>query len=294
MKKTIFTTAMMLGAFAPVAFAQMLNPGFEQWDSLTLIDGVRIYNPVDWNSSNTDVFAFNQKQTVEMTTDAHTGNYAAKLTSTQDDQQLQATFLSSGAAIGDGPDDPQTGKFPLNGRINGFEGYYKYFPSEEDSFRVFLALYRDGQYIGQSYMEKGTATDTYTKFSWSVNYPATISPPDSAKFIIEPSIFDGSEGSVLYIDDLTITYGSATGITEQTKTAAIRLYPNPATDHIAILGHTSLYTSQYRIMNLSGKLVQSGVVNTDGIAINELTNGLYFLALVDENGQQVNYKFIKH
>ncbi len=293
MKRTIYITAILLGAGISPVLAQVPNASFENWDSLTVLNGVRIYNPVDWNSSNIAVFNYKQLQTVEMTTDAHTGNYAVKLTSTQDDQEQQATFLSSGNNIGESPDDPQAGKFPLNGRINGFEGYYKYVPNGMDSFRVFLALYRGGQYLGQSYMENGTAANEYTKFTWPVNFPATIAPPDSAKFIIEPSIFNDSEGSVLYIDDLNITYGFATGINEKAKNTEIALYPNPAKENIALLGYNPGLKYRYQIRTINGQVIQSQSLSGGLIPIHHLENGLYFLSIENENGELSQHKFIK-
>lgn len=293
MKRTTYLFTLLLGATTSPLFAQIPNAGFETWDSLTLVNNIRIYNPTDWNSSNIDLVSLNGTQTVEMTTDAHSGNYAVKLTSSLDDQQLQATYLYSGYNIGDGPSDPNADKFPLQGRINGFEGYYKYIPQVEDSFRVFLALYRNGQYLGQSFMVKGIPADTYTKFWWPVNFPASIPAPDSAKFIIEPSIFDDIEGSVLYIDDLNITYGFATATNETAKKPEITVFPNPATDEMTLLGYNPKRPYGYRLSGMDGKMIREGNLTDDTISVNFLESGLYILTLTDEEGQITKHKFVK-
>lgn len=292
MKKLIYILTLGLSSFN--LWAQIPNAGFESWDSLSVVNNIRIYNPVDWNSSNIERVNFNGTQTVQLTTDAHTGNFAVKLISAIDDNQEQATYLASGNFLGNGPNDPVDDKFPLNGRINGFEGYYKYVPHIEDTFRVFLALYRDGQYLGQSYMELGVPTNTYTKFWWPVVYPATITPPDSAKFIIEPSIFNDSEGSVLFLDDLNITYGFTTGLDGLSSEPSIQLYPNPAKEQITLFGYDPRYHYVFAITSMDGKQVRKDQLTNESVDISSLENGLYVLTLVDENGKTITCKFSKH
>jgi hypothetical protein len=294
MKRTHYTLAILFGALTAPLFAQIPNAGFEDWDSLSVVNNIRIYNPNVWGSSNIDLVNFNGNQTVEMTTDAHSGKYAVKLTSALDDEQLQATYLSSGYSIGAHPDDQGADKFPLRGRINGFEGYYKYFPHNPDSFRVYIALYRNGKFIGQAYMETGAAANTYTKFSWPVVYPAAMPPPDSAKLIIEPSIFADNEGSVLYMDDLNITYGFTSGVNENIEQPKITVYPNPAIDEMTLLGFDPRHRHQYQLTGMDGKTISSGELTEHTIQIGFLNTGLYILTLINEEGQVTRHKFAKN
>jgi hypothetical protein len=293
MKRLTNTLFLLLGLTSIPALAQIPNAGFEEWDSLSIINGVRIMDPTEWWSSNTELFTFNETQTVELTTDAHSGTYAVKLTSALNDEEKQGTYISSGRTIGESPNDPNTSKFPLQGRINGFEGYYKYFPVTNDSFRVYIALFRKGQYVGQAFMAKGTPANTYTKFSWPINFPSTIPAPDSAKFIIEPSIYQQSEGSVLYIDDLNLTYGFATGTTEKFALPKVSLLPNPAHDKITLLGYDPRHRYAYEIVDITGKIIQSGKLFKDELSIDNLKNGLYVLTLINAEGQASNHKFVK-
>jgi hypothetical protein len=294
MKKSTLVFTFILTTCLSNVFAQIPNAGFEAWDSLFLINNEKIYDPTGWSTSNIELFELKQIQTVKMTTDAHAGNYAVKLTSAQDDQELQGTYLSSGKSIGSGPNDPTTGKFPLNGRINGFEGYYKYIPNGIDSFRIFLALYRDGQFLGQSYMVMGAPADSYTKFSWPVNFPSSVPAPDSAKFIIEPSVYDDSEGSVLYIDDLNLTFGFTMGIDEAQTALDLSVFPNPATDHISLLGYNPHRPYGYQIFDINGKKVHSGNLAEGSISISFLENGLYILTLENEEGYISKHRFMKN
>jgi len=72
----------------------------------------------------------------------------------------------------------------------------------------------------------------------------------------------------------------------------IRVYPNPTTDYlnIKISGSTSFNVNIY---DLNGKLLKSEKNNTS-IKIQELTNGLYVLEIVDfENDNIIIKKIIK-
>lgn len=293
MKQSTYIFALLTGVCTTPLFAQIPNAGFENWDSLTLVNNIRIYNPAEWSSSNIELINLSAPQTVEMTTDAHSGNYAVKLTSAINDEERRATFLGSGYNIGDGPQDPNAQKFPLQGRINGFEGYYKYAPHHEDSFQVFLALYKDGIYLGQAFMRVATPTNEYTKFWHPVIFPASMTPPDSAMFIIEPSIVDDSEGSVLFIDDLNITYGFTMGTSEITNQPKITLFPNPASDGMKLLGYNPKRHYSYRLSGIDGKMIGSGSLTDDTLSIGFLDSGVYVLSLTDDEGRTSNHKFIK-
>jgi hypothetical protein len=294
MKKAIYSVIAISFGFINQAFAQIPNPGFEQWDSSLVIDGTKIINPQNWFSSNEVFVGIGMEQSCNLTDDAHSGNFALQLTSKSDDSDEQGTFITNGNNIGEGPSDPSAAKFKLEGRVNGFEGYYKYAPVGVDSFRVFLALYRDGQYIGQSFIYISEATATYKKFFWPVNYPATVTPPDSAKFIIEPSVINGSEGSVLTIDDLGITYGFSSGINDEDVAVSFELYPNPTTKSLNIKLNETLSELTFKIFDAKGTLVLADIYNGYGIDVANLPQGLYKIVVQTATGKTSNKTWIKN
>ena len=273
--------------------AQLPNQGFELWDSSTVVNGTKIYNPVNWFSSNYSLVDIGFEQTVTYTTDAHTGNYALQLIGKSDDNDLQSTYITSGNDIGESPADPLASKFRLEGRINGFEGYYKFMPNGIDSFRVFLALYRNGQYLGQSYFYISTPTTTYTRFFWPVNYPGTVTPPDSAKFIIEPSTIDGANGSVLILDDIGVTYGFTSGMNEEEQAPAFELYPNPASTFLKLQSSVVLNYETYKIYNAQGAMLASGQLSNGMVDVANLPSGLYTLVVATSTGSVSSKKWIK-
>lgn len=293
MKKLVYSVILYVILACNQSMAQLPNPGFEQWDSSVVVNGTKIHDPSDWFSSNAGLVDIGMEQTCVRTTDAHSGNYAIQLTSKKDDGDEQATYLTSGSTIGQGPSDPTAAKFRLAGRINGFEGYYKYMPNGVDSFRVFLAMYRNGQYLGQSFIYISAPASSYTKFFWPVNYPGTITPPDSAKFIIEPSVVDGSEGSVLILDDLGVTYGFSSGVNEEDMAAQFELYPNPTSTSLTVKSSTVVNDLSYKIIDAKGALVLKGEYNGVSIDVADLPQGLYNLLVSTPEGNTSSKTWIK-
>jgi len=88
-----------------------------------------------------------------------------------------------------------------------------------------------------------------------------------------------------------------TGLTPPTNTNTIKVYPNPAMDHITLdYGNYILMTGySVQITNSLGQVVYSAAVNQQSsfVALNSWTgNGLYFVYLLDPQGNTVEIKKI--
>ena len=71
------------------------------------------------------------------------------------------------------------------------------------------------------------------------------------------------------------------------------VYPNPANDNIQITGLKS-NKAEYIIYNALGQKVLNGNLNqTNSIALNSITTGVYMIEINDENNQSQTIKFIK-
>src|SRR5690606_8774682 len=73
---------------------------------------------------------------------------------------------------------------------------------------------------------------------------------------------------------------------------SVKLYPNPATDHIYINGLAQF--SQLRIYDYLGQEVYTqelGQVSSLIIDLSQWSNGLYILKLSNNEGDSENYKF---
>ncbi len=93
----------------------------------------------------------------------------------------------------------------------------------------------------------------------------------------------------------TTTPTILTGINNNTSTTKIALQPNPAHSQITITGNTSEINS-YAILNAIGQQIESGsfINHSYSIDVNELSQGVYVLKLIDNSGSAINQKFIKN
>jgi len=100
-------------------------------------------------------------------------------------------------------------------------------------------------------------------------------------------------------DPLTLCYTFNTcdaclvGIAEEESLNRLEIYPNPVNDVINIVfDQYAIYT--VRMMDISGKVVYSNVVNTDKLRIenNTLVSGIYFVQIVDTFNNTITKKII--
>lgn len=113
----------------------------------------------------------------------------------------------------------------------------------------------------------------------------------------------GSTGFNLIMNNLTINDSLLclwTGANETMQTSKkVIIYPNPADDHIVIKG-TSKGKSKIQIIGVAGDLLfEAYHLSTEpeeeiNIPLDsKITSGLYFMRIIQNNGQLINLKFIK-
>ncbi|WP_018343581.1 T9SS type A sorting domain-containing protein [Cytophaga aurantiaca] len=92
---------------------------------------------------------------------------------------------------------------------------------------------------------------------------------------------------------LGIDCGNTTAITQANNSAVINFYPNPASDQVTINTQPSLIGETYRITNISGTELRTGVLTdeTTVVDISELQAGFYFMLLGDRERETI--KFVK-
>ncbi len=282
----------MLNGICFTVSAQLSNAGFEAWDSASVVNGVKIYNPLNWYSRNTEMVGIGKTSPVSLTTDAHTGSYAVKITTKLDDGDKSAGMLASGNNPPGEPSKSQyEDKFKLTGRIKSYSGWYKYTPaSAMDSFVIMIAFYRNGQSYGSAYYTGG-ATSVYKQFVWALTYPDNIPMADSARFLVYSSSYQNNTGTELILDDMDVQYKTPTGIDEVSQTSLV-VYPNPVTDRINLFGVPPKIRAII-IANSQGIKVKELLENEGSVDVSDLEQGFYWLILEDENGIQSTVKFSK-
>ena len=68
------------------------------------------------------------------------------------------------------------------------------------------------------------------------------------------------------------------------------IYPNPTLTHLNI--DTGLEIREITIIDITGKLIKTIKQNTNDINVADLSNGIYFLKLVTDEGT-ITKKFVK-
>jgi len=71
----------------------------------------------------------------------------------------------------------------------------------------------------------------------------------------------------------------------------VLIYPNPASNQLFVLGISNPIKTSSEIINLQGKIFQSGILSGNPIGITLLSEGFYFIRIHD-NSEQVIKKVL--
>lgn len=151
---------------------------------------------------------------------------------------------------------------------------------------------------GKNYIAYGVTLNTgELKFrqdaSWAVNWGAPTFPQGYG-------VQDGANIPTLggyYVVSFNrktgyYSFDGTVGNNNPPSNGALTLSPQPCIESLFILGHNSGEFA-YRIIDVSGKLMQSGIVNSKGIDVHNLPEGMYILQLNDTSGVNHVRRFIK-
>ncbi len=292
MKKIFTITMLLLVTGLANAQQQIINAGFEYWD--TLGDYTQ---PTNWYSIN-PLVAFGFEPSTTVTSDAHGGNFAVQLESLSNPFANISGVLCSGPVLSPSlePDFSHM-KVGFTDKPQKFEFYYKAFPMEGDTSVISMCLTRWNQ-TTQSADTIAVATkmfydsmDVYTLASIEFEYFSSLQP--DSMFIIASSSMDGfnpTVGSKLILDDLSLVY-APTGIENIQHPIEALVYPNPAQDKLNVKMEESMVGSAY-VYDLLGNIVYQQVLDGKELSINtaDMKGGLYILVLQAENGASQTYK----
>jgi hypothetical protein len=294
--KTKITWVVMLMILATANFAQnpLINGGFETW-----VDKGDYQEPQYWYTLNSLV-AFGYTQGTISTTDAHSGVNAVKLISQASQFQDIPGLLASGPVLNSSGDvDFSQVKFAFSSRPKSLVFYYKYAPADGDSCNFYMALTKwnastqQTDTIGEASFQKGDSIFNYTRVEVEIDYYASAQP-DSAFMIITSSVdgFNPLAGSVLFIDDLAITYN--TGIYDTYLTDVATAYPNPVKDvlHFTTKSKGGL---KARLITLSGieMLNVTTQESESEIDLSGFSKGMYLVEITTDEGISIQ-KIIKN
>jgi hypothetical protein len=267
-----FFTLFLLLFLSTTAFAQIPNPGFENWTSGSCDLGLYSYNnPNGWGSINVLTCPGGGFTCVEANAaNAHSGSHALELTTISIFSQIAPGIIATGV-INQSTQNVDGG-FALTTRPDKLIGWYKYLPVNPDTFSVFVDIFSGattGLVTGTGSISSPATVSTYTKFVVNIPYTSGL-PSDSAKITILSSPGqDGQPGTKLYIDDLSFVSCAGFAATATTVNASC----NSATGSITLatpVNGTAPYT--YNWSNNS----------TDSLITN-LSPGTYKVTVTDNN-----------
>lgn len=295
--KLIFTLLFCL-SLVPGSKAQSYffeNEGFEKWDS-----SQGYINPLNWYSLNVlTTVGFNP--TLEMTTNAHSGNYGVLLVSKDNQSPFPALagVLSTGPIINaSGNPDFTKIKLPYPYRPTRFQYYYHADPEPGDTCLIALILTKwnlakqQADTIGTAFNGHGDSSATYTLADLEISYRLPLQP-DSIFIIISSSAdpYAPMAGSKIYLDDFKIIGGNngLEGLDGQKELSA---YPNPASGNLYVESKGN--NTGLKIYSLTGQLIfeKEQMKNLEVIDVSHWNKGIYFLQMNSADGGLMGKKVI--
>jgi len=277
---------------------QIENPGFENWEDAGTVKD----EPVDWSTIKTcddPTIANVAPVTFDISTDAHSGNYALKL------YNLEVFGISATGAICNGrfhaefnldssysytvQDNPLWNTV-FNWRPDSLVGWFKYFPQGSDAAQFKVILHVDEcklpengtlpNWVGSAAYktEHGVTFDTWTRFSVPFTYFDNRTPEFLLCVLNSGDSTVSVPDSYLLVDDLELKYNSS-GIfdpvlQQEFLTAGERRLT------ITLLSEEEFINRRFSLVDLSGQVVFSKILSGNQIDIPyDLTTGIYLAAL---------------
>jgi len=298
--KTLNILILSLLIGSAMAQTQIPEGGFNNWTP----NSTNIYyEPAgDWWTTLNSLASLGGPVTVSRTTDAHSGEYAAKLETKLWGDFLISGLLASGNFVMTEP-YIQNGR-PYTETPSSFKGWYKYSPVNGDSAGVGAILTRYNTDTGQK-DTIATAVraitenaETYTQFEIDFDYLIPSVNPDTIIIVFTSSgdggNFMGQVGSTFIIDDILLEYPS--GIKESlSQEFTINAYPSPANNQLSLEFNTNhpekLLCSIYAI---DGRFMQSFSLSDKKHKLDVSTwqQGKYIVQAYMDNSLVSSAKFI--
>ncbi len=270
------------------------NAGMENW-----VDEGNYEDPAGdfWDTANrtVDLLPLILNPNVTKSTDAHTGTYSAKLTTSNWFGLTSSATVFSGVFEPNQANPQESVKFgkPFTLRPDNFRVWYKYEPVNGDSAELYTYLTKWNtttnmkDTIAEAYAVVYDPTD-WVELDIPFDYWSSLDP-DSISIVFASSaagdFFEGQVGNTLYIDDVELYY-CLTGISQplMSEISAV-VSPNPSiTGSIRFDLNKEVQNGLLRVFSLDGKAIfsQSFSGNSYDLNIDNWTSAMYRYVIYDE------------
>ncbi|MCX6140821.1 MAG: PCMD domain-containing protein [Candidatus Kapabacteria bacterium] len=272
---------------------QIPNAGLEEW---TLFKGSGVYKDYEepkegWTSGNGVIHVAPGSDPVcEKVTNAHSGTYAAKLTTRSIFGQIASgsLFLGTFALDFANPASSAHRGIPYSGATPiAFRGYYIFRPVNGDSAAIYAMFTRwDGTkrvLLGEARRLIKTETAAWKEFS--VEVPSFDQLPDSMSVVAASSAagenFKGSVGSTLLVDDFSFSWGTS-DVNEVAGLQAIRVFASSA----IVPPHVN--ATNISAIDLLGRMIDLPAPDDAGrVDLSSCSTGFWFIVATDRAGKVV-------
>lgn len=290
--------AVLLIGLPAAAQTQLMNPGFEEWES---IQHGSVPEPVQWSSARSavpDELAQLAPAVWDRSEDAHSGDYSVYLINKEAFQIVATGTMTNGRVLADL--DPTKGNvhtdksdsrwnLAFTDRPDSVAGWYKASPQAGDFPTVKIVLHTDSASIPSADSATWVAiaaadlpsqeVTSWTRFSVPFQYLSDEQPEFLLAVLTAGDALNSKDGSEVWFDDIELIYNN-TAVDEWTSD---RLQVYYADGYLNLFADYHPSTAgQLIITDVSGKKLMSGVFRTGDrqvLAMN-LKPGIYLVSLV--------------
>jgi len=287
---------------AVTAQVSLSNSGFEQWDSSNQAPPFDWHQPSDWSSTN-PATEFNTAG-ITKSTDAHSGNFAARIIT----QNIFGVYHAGGLVSGHAhafafPDYtiyPITGGQSVTGKPMHVSGYYKFSSTSANDSALLFVINKKWNVANSSYDTIGYSrlalapVSSYTLFDLDIADWDNLNDPDSivvAFFSSNPDTAFTGTGGVLLVDDVQIGFTSSAE--SNIGYHSITVFPNPVNSNLFIQSEDKI--NSISVFNILGMNVfENRNINSthSQIDVCNLSFGVYILEIKSHTGVE-RVKFLK-
>ncbi|MES2617272.1 MAG: T9SS type A sorting domain-containing protein [Bacteroidota bacterium] len=261
--KLPFIFILLLIGVAPHLMAQQVpNSSFEQWE---MDSKTGTLEPVGWDTKNIALYG---DTNVRKSYSPKTGNLACG---------LKTNFIANVIVL---PGILHT-TFAITQRPSTLTGYIKGNLALDDTSLVYVTVKKDTTVIGEGFFYTTQSLNNYIKFIVPINYTGQ-EDPDSCTILVlggTGSTMDDT-ASFSVVDDFALTYPS-TGIATVKSKTNLTIYPNP-TSGLLTVSSDRIYQS-IAVYTTTGQKIKT-FQPSESIDVSDLVAGLYFIVLLDDNG----------
>jgi photosystem II stability/assembly factor-like uncharacterized protein len=173
--------------------------------------------------------------------------------------------------------------FPVFINHQTFNGFFKFYPVNNDTLTITVTMYQNGQNIGGGQFLATDTVDTFTPFNLMIYYYYLNSIADSASITITPCLYTPRGLSWAVIDKLTFDNYSTTGVDGPSHQKGYKMwaYPNPAATWLTIELAEPSADAEAILTDISGRVVKVltglGQGTIFKLDISDISTGLYLL-----------------